>query len=769
MRIVNMVRKNKILLVLIIIEIIFLLFMLCDNVVREKYNCVLGADDIVSVYPETEGVSIDKNGSVTITGMGRLDEPIEAWKVKNLSVPAGTYMISVQYEAEMLGDSCYVEMESYNSHNYLSCHNMVLNPYNNHCETVFLLSEDVDDFDVSVYYDGLGSLSIKEITVEEMLIYRWGKLLKWLCYFSVADFFVFFFLGEGIVSITREKKKEMLGILLITVFASMPLFSDVLYGGHDIKFHIERITCIAEELRNGQFPVRIYHTAKNGYGYSSSLLYGEIFLYFPAILHILGIPVFKAYQMYSIIINFLTCLISYRVFNAMFKKNTAALVGAAVYTCSYYRIMCLYTRMAVGEYTAMMFFPIVLYALWGILGFDFSGEKRKYKYYLALGMAGIIQSHIISVYLIAIFMVLICVLHIKRIMTKGVLMQLIQAVGMTICLNLWFLVPFLQNFRGDYKIVNEFPERIDKNGLYWPQIFSVFTADGQGVPSSVANDIMGDMPLGLGIPLIIGLVLFVVYRVLVGKEKCKEYELAWEGVVLGSVALWMGSVLFPWYKLLSISKSIARYAYSIQSPTRLLMVASIMLSVVLVCCIILYDRKYGYSKSIILCGVILFAVVLMCGSYYTAYFERHFKREYVQPLSAEMTLDNLYLPSGAEMEDMNDANIIHDELIDIHSYQQKSRTRVLNCTNRGSTPLTVEIPVLNHSNYQAVDRYGTKMETRKSENGRMEIVLPVGFDGTIAIQYVVPSVWRVCEGISVVSGIVFYIGMRGTLKRNISK
>lgn len=69
-------------------------------------------------------------------------------------------------------------------------------------------------------------------------------------------------------------------------------------NGADWSFHLSRIEGIANGLREGRFPVRVYSMAKDGYGYAPSLFYGELLLYFPAVLRLLGMSVQGAYHTY---------------------------------------------------------------------------------------------------------------------------------------------------------------------------------------------------------------------------------------------------------------------------------------------------------------------------------------------------------------------------------------------------------------------------------------------------------------------------------------
>ena len=72
----------------------------------------------------------------------------------------------------------------------------------------------------------------------------------------------------------------------------------------DIVFHTNRIIGIAEGLKGGQFPVKYYPNWYNGAGYFSPLFYGELFLYFPAILVLIGIPIKVSYYIFIFTILF---------------------------------------------------------------------------------------------------------------------------------------------------------------------------------------------------------------------------------------------------------------------------------------------------------------------------------------------------------------------------------------------------------------------------------------------------------------------------------
>ena len=78
-----------------------------------------------------------------------------------------------------------------------------------------------------------------------------------------------------------------------------------------MTFHIARIAEIAEGIKAGNWLIKIQPDMINGYGYATPLFYPQLFLYIPALLYVIGFPLHTSYQIFIVLINFGTCLISY--------------------------------------------------------------------------------------------------------------------------------------------------------------------------------------------------------------------------------------------------------------------------------------------------------------------------------------------------------------------------------------------------------------------------------------------------------------------------
>ena len=129
-----------------------------------------------------------------------------------------------------------------------------------------------------------------------------------------------------------------------------------------------------------------------------SKFYGDLLLYLPAVLRIIGFPVTAVYKFYVFLIHLVTSITAYICFQKMFQKKEIALLASLAYVNAGYRIVNVYVRMAVGEYSAMLFLPIAALAVYRI--YTDSGASRKRcrsnALLLAAGMTGLIGTHVLT-------------------------------------------------------------------------------------------------------------------------------------------------------------------------------------------------------------------------------------------------------------------------------------------------------------------------------------------------------------------------------------
>ena len=104
----------------------------------------------------------------------------------------------------------------------------------------------MQDLTATVTYDQ-GQLYIYSITLTEQPIYRAARLLCFLVLFAAADaalLLLFAHVGERGAA-RRRALRLPLALAGITLLACLPLFSNYLYFGHDLEFHMQRIAAMA--------------------------------------------------------------------------------------------------------------------------------------------------------------------------------------------------------------------------------------------------------------------------------------------------------------------------------------------------------------------------------------------------------------------------------------------------------------------------------------------------------------------------------------------
>lgn len=121
----------------------------------------------------------------------------------------------------------------------------------------------------------------------------------------------------------NSKFKIAIFLILIALFVSYPLYNDYLVYSHDINFNFVRIEGLKETLGNGQVPVRIHAIENNGYGYATSLLYPELFLYIPAILRLLNTSMVFTFKLFLVLINIASVVSMYIAVKKISKSTVS--------------------------------------------------------------------------------------------------------------------------------------------------------------------------------------------------------------------------------------------------------------------------------------------------------------------------------------------------------------------------------------------------------------------------------------------------------------
>ena len=345
--------------------------------------------------------------------------------------------------------------------------------------------------------------SLQSVTLTEQPIWRVTSLVGWLLLFAVADWLLsLLFLGD---SPRAPRCGWGCGVAVAggIVLASLPYCADFLYTGHDLRFH-----CLPHLGGGpGRWPTDSSRCAFSPTASTVTVrphrcITVTCFLYIPALLYNAFLPLQTCYQLYVVLVNAATMLAAYYSFSRIGGHRLYGAVAAFAYTLCAYRLTNLMLRGSVGEYTAMVFLPLVALGAWAIARQDRPAPRDWLP--LALGMAGIVQSHLLTTELAALFLALFWLCNLPVMVRPARLLAACKAVAVAVGLSCWFLLPCLQTLKSQKIMISDVhPSPLQSTGTYLIQLLGFFgTAGGSSGPGTT-----GDMPLTIGLAGCVVLVL----------------------------------------------------------------------------------------------------------------------------------------------------------------------------------------------------------------------------------------------------------------------
>ncbi len=508
-------------------------------------------------------------------------------------------------------------------------------------------------------------------------------------------------------------------LLGVSVLASYPLFYGMAGPGHDLNFHLYRIEGIKDGLLSGQFPVRLHPTHNNGYGYISSSVYPELFLYIPALLRLLGASPVMAYHAFLVLINAVTAWIMYVCAKGISRSRYAGLLASVLYTLSTWRIINLYHRAAIGEALAMMFFPLLLYGLYLLL----AGDHRKW-WVLALGSSGILQSHVISTVFAVLTIAATAAVYHREFIKKQRLLGFVKAGALTLLLNLWYLAAFLTYYLGEDLSIKHTPENTEfyQNAVFPTELFNVFNTSF-GHSQLLEQGLQGNMSLSLGVGVTAGLVICGTYFLLGQKEEGARRRFYGVMTGMGGGLLFMASTLFPW-RLLQRIPSVNAFCGTVQMPWRFLSLASPMLCIAAAGILARRRRREWKVTAGVVLGVCSLAFV-QWGSAYTTQLGAVLKPGRAVDTYASAGYDGEYFLWGTDRGGLTADRYITGGSVELTGYHKRG-TRISLQVQNAHAGDWVEVPLLYYGGYEALDSQGHRLEVTDGDNHVVRIRLREG-------------------------------------------
>lgn len=597
-----------------------------------------------------------------------------------------------------------------------------------------------------------------DITVTDFVIKNTGK--QWLVILTYISFIycvslllIAYFRKDFEGKISRENKTAVVCLLLIGLISAVPALCNKTLSTADNGYHMQRIEGVASALLSGQIPVRIEPHWVQGHGYADAIFYCDLFLVFPAFLRIIGFSVTTAYNAYVLLVNFVTVIISYRVFKEIFRKQPIALTGVLLYTFSSMHFFKLIQTGAIGEGTAMCFLPLVLLGLYRIFYTDTKSDEYKKAYLpMAVGFTGIISCHVLSSEITALFVLFMCILNIPRFRSLKVWREMIKAALSAFLMCAWFIVPFLDYYlTQDIHVKHVFARTIQEFGYAFPEMY-LFIADGR------------KYIMGIGPVLFVGLLIFMIIFVVTlfsskRKEEYASMRFALHFWLMTAVMMLFSLEFFPWDRIQSYGGFLGSIISSIQFPNRFLGWG--VLSAVTVFC---YTNVYLEKKSFKKDYHLLLALALFLTVFSFVYLNDGYLKEVQQYYIANSEgMGNGYISGGEYiLQGTDEADLHYKEAVagpGVHydSYEKDNLKISLNVNNENDSESYVDLPLIAFKGYRAKGENGRKLPVTIGRNNTLRVILDAGYKGTVKVGYVSPIYWRAAELISILCfGVILY-------------
>ena len=500
---------------------------------------------------------------------------------------------------------------------------------------------------------------------------------------------------------STDKKRILVLLGLSVLFYAFVFLNNGLVD--DGPFHVGRIKALAHDLSFSNIKPWIYTKSYFEVGYPLGVFYPDVFIYPFAVLVKLGMSLYASYMLMLIFLNFFTGISAYYCIKKILKyekvenSDYKAFVIALMYFIYPYRIWDLFFRMAVGESMAFVFIPLIVLGVYEIF------KQNKLGVCLFLGMTGLVYSHILSVVIVAVVLVVYYLLNIKMIIKnpKIIVHTALNAV-FTVFSTLMVTLPILemQSFTKLY-----YQTGVKTFGWVKTHVFAFKVGDGASIVATVLVSI-----------------LCIYFASKVGiKGKL--------GIVLGyTIFLYTG--LFAWGPL----ESAFSFVNIIQFPMRMLVIGGMPFAILVG--MATFDKKPIFISTI---GMIWLGTMFLCVNSYISVDNLDFYGEYSAGRGEYMT---------APEEKFFLDNHSVDEIKTEYGISRKENTFTFDDSKKFDHNIYV-LPIGYYKGYEIKDSKNNKYDYRISKNGFIEI--DNKDDNIITVKYIGTMIQKASMVISIIA------------------
>lgn len=588
----------------------------------------------------------------------------------------------------------------------------------------FTLSKDVKQLQFKTNYSGQGELTIKKFTLAPKGMF-YSDTYFFVVLFAVINVVGCLYVRSGRKWLTQEQLVDYSIILGVALLATSPMMQTYLYNGDDLCYHLARLEGLKDGILDGQIPVNILPDGLKNHGYLNAM-YPYLFLYIGAFLRICRVSLALSYKVLIFLANLGAAVSAYVTVKSIVQSRRSVILAVVLYTLMPYRFTNIFSRGDLGEILALVFWPFVIAGLFHVI----LGDRRKW-YFLVIGFSGALQSHILSAAFVAVICVITALVYVGRIIRDKRYLEIGKAAGLSMLLNMWYLVPFMTYY---------YMEDICKDSLRWSSYFEQ-SINLSNLIQSLSLYNKQYFSLGLALLGCLGIgVIYLLCEHRSQKEDLDGYLLYL--LVMGCILAFMTTGYFPNRTLLANSL-FENIATMIQFPWRFLGPA---------CACMMFVGVIGLSRSDILkpfrniifallIGLNLLVIVSVpTDNNHMPYDnpEAVASKGHESKLAANI---GLFYPHEWRLDGASDerltSSVISSDMnnITVYDYQKKGTKAVISysaTSDRGY----IELPMLSYLGYRAYDENGQKVEIRRGDAARIRLaVTGDGIEHHIYVRY----------------------------------
>lgn len=559
-------------------------------------------------------------------------------------------------------------------------------------------------------------------------------------------------LNKVIYEIKNNKWIHYIILIIIGISLSVGLSKIQIRDTHDGALHFLRILGTKDTLEIGQFPPLINQNFCKGAGYSMNLFYQPLVTYLPLLITLFISNYMVALKVFAALCIIGSGITMYQFTYQVTKNRVISLLAGFFYMIIPYKLQNIYKRFAIGEFTAMVFIPLVFLGLYNL--FEQDGEKH---YYIAIGATGMMLSHTITTLYTAIFCIIYIIFHVYKLKNIEIIKKCIINAFFILLMSSLFWTPFLEaTSSADYAIMDDFLMQtkgyfVNKNSIFLSQLFI----------DNVDNE---NLTFFLGIPTIFAIVL----TIFIFKKVDKRYKGIYiEFILFSIICLYMASNLFPWFIMPNM-------LCKLQFPWRML--GFFIFFIGFVCGVNLYLAikniiKNDYIRASVILLFIIFSVIVsnsIMSRFYTKditldekyqdYIINDKKFSCKQINRDYMPVKALYL-QNTYVKDREDKTYILEGNAEIVEETKENLTDAIKVKNISKDTI-FEFPYYYYVGYRvtilADDGSTKRIEPIESENGYLACNVTENMeDVTIKVEYVGTTITYISYVISAISLIIF--------------